>query len=144
MTKGFGEVPQQNITKKPKISEADKSAAKHYDDLAKTGISYNIYLRQKTSPGDKEASWFPCGVMAVTREDLINGALYENEKALLKGARKLYPNMKLDDLEYGVQIKGKGKEVAYPIDVAVKPLPTTKGFFDGVISSVKNALNLNK
>lgn len=128
---GFGKVqPQQQKAKKNKAKRV--AAARQYDEMKKSGLpEFNIFVRIKGQP-----NWFPVGSMSVSRSSQINRAMFEREEDLLKGAFRLFPKLRKhqNHLEYGYRLKEYKDE---PIELAVRPQPTTANWIQSTVTSVK-------
>jgi hypothetical protein len=128
---GFGKV--QPKAQKTQKNKAKRRAASHqYDEMKKSGSpEFNIYVRIM---GQKQ--WLPAGSMTVDRSSVINQAVFQQEKELLNGVFRLFPKLRKhqNNLEYGYRFKEFKDE---PIQVAVRPQPTTANFIQSTLASVK-------
>ena len=129
---GFGKVqPKQQTAQKNKAKRA--VASQKYDEMKNSGMpEFNIYVRIQ---GQK--NWLPAGSMAVSRSSQINQALFEQEEELRKGAFRLFPRLRKhqNNLEYGYRLKEFKDE---PIQVAVRPQPTTAQLIQSTLTNVKD------
>jgi hypothetical protein len=129
---GFGKVqPKQQKVQKNKAKRA--VASQKYDEMKKSGLpEFNIYVRIK---GQKQ--WLPGGSMTVNRTSVINEAMFQQEEELLKGVFRLFPKLRKhqNNLEYGYRLKEFKDE---PIQVAVRPQPTTPNFIQSTVASIKD------
>src|SRR5919199_181535 len=129
---GFGKVqPQKQTAKKNKTKRV--AASQQYNEMKKSGLpEFNIYVRIK---GQKQ--WFPAGSMTVNRSSQINEAMFQQEEELLKGVFRLFPKLRKhqNNLEYGYRLKEFKDE---PIQVAVRPQPTTPNFIQSTVASIKD------
>lgn len=111
---GFGK-PQQ--TQKPAKQNSKRDVAeKQLDRMRADGLpEYEVYIRIQGKKG-----WYPVGAIAVNRSSQINKAIFSNQDELLKGAFRLYPNLRKNqnNLEYGYRLKEYKDE---PIQIAVPP-----------------------
>jgi Family of unknown function (DUF6523) len=119
MTKpaGFGkEFPEEE---KAKINKGKrKEANEKYEEMKKSGMPvFNIFVRIKD-----DSRWLPAGSLAVERSSQIDGAIFQQEEELKKGALRLYPKLSIyrDQLEYGHQMREFSDE---EIKLAVLPIP---------------------
>lgn len=128
---GFGKVqPNQKTAQKSKAKRV--AAARKYDEMKKSGVpEFNIYVRIKG-----QQQWLPAGSIAVNRSNQINQAVFEQEQELLKGVFRLFPKLRKhqNNLEYGHRLKEFKDE---PIQVAVRPTPTTANLIQTTVTSIK-------
>jgi hypothetical protein len=128
---GFGKVqPKQKTAQKSKAKRV--AAARKYDEMKKSGVpEFNIYVRIKG-----QQQWLPAGSIAVNRSNQINQAVFEQEQELLKGVFRLFPKLRKhqNNLEYGHRLKEFKDE---PIQVAVRPKPTTPNLIQTTVTSIK-------
>lgn len=132
---GFGKVqPKQKTAQKSKAKRV--AAARKYDEMKKSGVpEFNIYVRIKG-----QQQWLPAGSIAVNRSNQINQAVFEQEQELLKGVFRLFPKLRKhqNNLEYGHRLKEFKDE---PIQVAVRPQPTTPNLIQTTVTSMKERLS---
>ena len=132
---GFGKVqPKQKTAQKSKAKRV--AAARKYDEMKKSGVpEFNIYVRIKG-----QQQWLPAGSIAVNRSSQINQAVFEQEQELLKGVFRLFPKLRKhqNNLEYGHRLKEFKDE---PIQVAVRPKPTTPNLIQTTVTSMKERLS---
>jgi hypothetical protein len=128
---GFGKVqPKQKAAQKSKAKRV--AASRKYDEMKKSGVpEFNIYVRIKG-----QQQWLPAGSIAVNRSNQINQAVFEQEQELLKGVFRLFPKLRKhqNNLEYGHRLKEFKDE---PIQVAVRPQPTTANFIQTTVTNIK-------
>lgn len=129
---GFGKVqPKQQKAQKNKAKRA--AASRKYDEMKKSGFpEFNLFVRIKG-----QANWLPAGSMSVNRSSQINQALFEQEEELLKAVFRLFPKLRnqQNNLEYGYRLKEFKDE---PIQLAVRPKPTTANLIQSTLTSVKD------
>mmetsp|Transcript_2243 Transcript_2243/g.6698 ORF Transcript_2243/g.6698 Transcript_2243/m.6698 type:complete len:172 (-) Transcript_2243:1414-1929(-) len=137
--KGFGDKPKKENKEKSKSQIEREAAEKRLETMRKAGMpEYSIWLRQK---GEDE--WFPVGSLAVDRSSKIAQAIYENEEALWKGARRQYPKLagKEEETEIGYKL------AAFPdeeVRIAERPSPGGDGLLKSFFDRLLNPLNTNK
>lgn len=128
---GFGQVqPKQQKAQKNKGKRG--AASRKYDQMKKSGFpEFNLYVRIKG-----QENWLPVGSMTVNRSSQINQALFEQEQELLKSVFQMFPKLRKhqNNLEYGHRLKEFKDE---PIQVAVRPQPTTAQLIQSALASVK-------
>ena len=129
--KGFGtDKPEETLKQetKPKTAGAQKrdDFSKKYDDIAAMGgQEYRIFVRQF---GSTDASWLPCGLIAVPRGSQVSTAIYSNVLELQKAIVRTYPKLKdmEQEFEYGYNLKIYPDD---PIEVAKNTGPTNDNMF---------------
>lgn len=114
---GFGkELPQEQKAKVSKVKR--KEANQKYEEMKQAGMPvFNIFVRVQDDP-----RWLPAGSLAVERSSQIDGAIFQQEEELKKGALRLYPKLSKfgDRFEYGHQMREFADE---EIKLAVRPVP---------------------
>lgn len=124
--KGFGAKEE-----KPKKSEGQikrEGERSRYDEISSQGgQEYSIFVRQF---GGEDASWLPCGSIAVPRGAQVSDAVYANDEDLKKAIVRTYPKLKgfEDEFEFGYNLKVYPDD---PIEVAVKGTPRAAGLSFG-------------
>lgn len=123
MAKGFA--PEQPQKKQPsKAARKRAEAAQTYDRMTREGTpDFEIYVR---IPGKEQ--WFPVGVIAVKRVDLVNYAIRDNQAQLQEAAGRLFPPLRKQEvLEFGYRLKElKGEPIkAYEEPKLKIPNPLT-------------------
>jgi hypothetical protein len=84
-----------------------------------------------------QENWLPVGSMTVNRSSQINQGIFEQEQELLKSIFHLFPKLRKhqNNLEYGYRLKEFKDE---PIQVAVRPQPTTAQLIQSTLTNVKD------
>jgi hypothetical protein len=129
---GFGKVQPKQPTKKKKQAKR-VAASRKYDEMKKSGFpEFNLYVRIKG-----QENWLPAGSMTVNRSSQINQGIFEQEQELLKSIFHLFPKLRKhqNNLEYGYRLKEFKDE---PIQVAVRPQPTTAQLIQSTLTNVKD------
>ncbi|GAX14038.1 hypothetical protein FisN_5Lh039 [Fistulifera solaris] len=120
-SKGFGEKPAPKVKSEGQIKrEAERQ---RYDELAKTGQEYSIFVRQF---GSDDKAWLPCGAIAVPRGSQVSDAIYANENDLKAAIVRTYPKLRgfEAEFEFGFNLKVYPDD---PVEVAVKGKPKETG-----------------
>jgi Family of unknown function (DUF6523) len=133
---GFGkELPQEQKAKINK--EKRKEAHDKYEEMKKSGMPvFNIFVRLTDDP-----RWLPAGSLAVERSSQIDGAIFQQEEELKKGALRLYPKLNKfgDRFEYGYQMREFADE---EIKLAVRPIPGFAQKLGALVRQIKIKLGM--
>lgn len=100
MAKGFA--PEQPKKQPSKAARKRQEASQTYDRMTSEGTpDFEIYVR---IPGQER--WFPVGVIAVKRSELIHYAIRDNKDQLQEAAGRLFkPLRQQENLEFGFRLK---------------------------------------
>jgi Family of unknown function (DUF6523) len=133
---GFGkQLPEEE---KAKINKGKrKEAGQKYEEMKKLGMPvFNIFVRVQDDP-----RWLPAGSLAVERSSQIDGAIFQQEEELKKGALRLYPKLSKfgDRFEYGHQMREFADE---EIRLAVRPVPNFPQKLGAFVRQIKLKLGL--
>ncbi len=132
MAGGFGKV--QTPKKTGKSTKKRVQASQKYDQMKADGApEFNIFIRMQGKD-----NWVPAGSLAVERSKQINGAIFQEEENLRRGAARLYPAFRnpKTELEYGYKLKGK-EFADEPIQLAVRPKPSPASVIQQAIAQLQ-------
>lgn len=120
--------------------EREKMANKYDDIAASGGQEYSIFVRQF---GGEDASWLPCGSIAVPRGAQVSDAIFANEEPLKAAIVRTFPKLKgfEAEFEYGYNLKIFPDD---PVEVANKNMKTAGPSIANWISNVLSPVDASQ